>query len=99
MGILNGRTAIISGAGTGLGKAAAISFAQEGAHVVLLGRRQIKLDETAAIIEHEGNGKALALQTDIADPQQVNQAIDRVLMHSVTWIYWSIMLLPLSLDR
>jgi 3-oxoacyl-[acyl-carrier protein] reductase len=79
MGILNGRTAIISGAGTGLGKAAAISFAQEGAHVVLLGRRQIKLDETAAIIEHEGNGKALALQTDIADPQQVNQAIERAL--------------------
>ena len=31
MGILDGRTAIISGAGTGLGKAAAISFAQEGA--------------------------------------------------------------------
>jgi 3-oxoacyl-[acyl-carrier protein] reductase len=79
MGILNGRTAIISGAGTGLGKAAAISFAQEGAHVVLLGRRQIKLDETAAIIEHEGNGKALSLQTDIADPQQVNQAIERAL--------------------
>ena len=46
MGILDGRTAVISGAGTGLGKAAAISFAQEGAHVVLLGRRQIKLDET-----------------------------------------------------
>jgi 3-oxoacyl-[acyl-carrier protein] reductase len=79
MGILDGRTAIISGAGTGLGKAAAISFAQEGAHVVLLGRRQIKLDETAAIIEHEGNGKALSLQTDIADPQQVNQAIERAL--------------------
>jgi 3-oxoacyl-[acyl-carrier protein] reductase len=79
MGILDGRTAIISGAGTGLGKAAAISFAQEGAHVVLLGRRQIKLDETAAIIEHEGIGKALSLQTDIADPQQVNQAIERAL--------------------
>lgn len=79
MGILDGRTAVISGAGTGLGKAAAISFAQEGAHVVLLGRRQIKLDETAAIIEHEGIGKALALQTDIADPQQVNQAIERAL--------------------
>ena len=79
MGILDGRTAVISGAGTGLGKAAAISFAQEGAHVVLLGRRQIKLDETAAIIEHKGIGKALALQTDIADPQQVNQAIERAL--------------------
>lgn len=76
MGILEGRTAIISGAGTGLGRAAAISFAQEGANVVLLGRRQSKLDETASIIHQEGLGQSLALQTDISDPQQVNQAIE-----------------------
>ena len=59
MGILDGRTAVISGAGTGLGKAAAISFAQEGAHVVLLGRRQIKLDETAESSNTKGSAKRL----------------------------------------
>ncbi|BBH24918.1 beta-ketoacyl-ACP reductase [Paenibacillus baekrokdamisoli] len=78
MGILDGRTAIISGAGTGLGRATAIAFAQEGAHVVLLGRRTIKLEETAALIAQEGIGQSLVLPTDIADPKQVEQAMETI---------------------
>ncbi|MFC5648140.1 SDR family NAD(P)-dependent oxidoreductase [Paenibacillus solisilvae] len=77
MGVLDGRTAIISGAGTGLGRAAAISFAQQGANIVLLGRRQNKLDETAAIIEEQqGLGRVLALQTDVAVPQEIDYAVE-----------------------
>ena len=54
MGSLDGKIAIITGSGTGIGKSAAIQFAEQGASVVLVGRRQAPLDETAAEIEKAG---------------------------------------------
>ncbi|WP_308635642.1 SDR family NAD(P)-dependent oxidoreductase [Paenibacillus silvisoli] len=75
-GKLQGRTAIITGAGTGLGRAAAIDFAGEGANVVLLGRREGRLAETAALIEQTDSGaKALVIVCDIADPAAVEAAV------------------------
>ena len=47
---LNGKTAWITGAGTGFGRAAALSLAEEGMSVVLSGRRSEKLEEVAALI-------------------------------------------------
>ena len=54
MGILDGKVAIITGAGTGIGKVAAGLFAEAGADLVLAGRRQAPLDEVAAQAREHG---------------------------------------------
>lgn len=64
------KVALITGAGTGVGKAAALALAREGYDVVLAGRRKEPIDEAAKEIEALG-AKALAVQTDIGDPDSV----------------------------
>ena len=54
MGILDGNVAIITGAGTGIGKVAADLFAEAGADLVLAGRRQAPLEEVAALAREHG---------------------------------------------
>ncbi|OMF35976.1 short-chain dehydrogenase [Paenibacillus sp. FSL H8-0548] len=81
MGSLHERVAIISGAGTGLGRAAAIAFAAAGANVALLGRRLEKLEEAALLVEQKTGNTALVLQTDVTNEQQVQDAITAVLAH------------------
>ena len=76
----NGRTALVTGAGSGIGRAVALAFAAEGANVVVAGRRREPLDETVALIEAAG-GKALAVTADVSkavDAQALVQAaVDR----------------------
>ncbi len=64
MGKLDGKIAIVTGAGTGMGRATALMLAEEGAHVVLAGRRPGPIMETAAEIE-AGGGRAKARPTDV----------------------------------
>ncbi len=64
------KVAIVTGAGSGIGKASAVALAAAGHAVVLAGRRQAALDAVAGIIEGEG-GKALAVSTDVGDPASV----------------------------
>ncbi len=66
MNLLDGKIAIITGSGTGIGKSAAQQFAAEGASVVLVGRRAGPLEETAAEIEKAG-GTALVHSADLED--------------------------------
>ncbi|MBA54936.1 MAG: short-chain dehydrogenase [Pseudomonadales bacterium] len=63
---LQGKTALITGAGSGINKGIALHFARHGANVVMVGRRQEKLDATQAEIEAEG-GRALGCSADVRD--------------------------------
>ena len=67
---LNGKVAIITGAGEGLGQTMAELFSAEGATVVLAGRRQALLDETANLVSAAG-GVALVVPTDVTDEDSV----------------------------
>lgn len=62
---LQGKIAIITGGGTGIGKATALIFAQEGAAVAVAGRRENKLGETINAIQKNG-GKAIYIVGDIS---------------------------------
>jgi NAD(P)-dependent dehydrogenase (short-subunit alcohol dehydrogenase family) len=74
MSALKGKTAIITGGGTGIGFAIAERYASEGARVVIAGRSQQRLDEAVAKI---GRG-ARGIATDVADESQVKRLIDSV---------------------
>jgi len=63
MGALEGKIALVAGAGTGIGRAVAERFAREGAHVAVFGRRPEPLREVAAAITGAG-GTALAIAGD-----------------------------------
>ncbi|MBD0425159.1 glucose 1-dehydrogenase [Streptomyces sp. TRM S81-3] len=69
------RTALVTGAGSGIGRAVALAFAAEGANVVVAGRRREPLDETVALIEAAG-GKALAVTADVARAADVQTVVD-----------------------
>lgn len=68
--VLRDRTAIVTGAGSGVGRQLALAFACEGARVACVGRRAATLEETAAQIRAAG-GEGYALAADITDPAQV----------------------------
>ena len=68
------KIAIVTGAGTGIGKAAALALLKDGYCVVLAGRRPEPLDEVIAL---SGAGsRALAVPTDVADPDSVKALFD-----------------------
>jgi len=77
---LENRVALVTGAGSGIGKAAALLLAQEGAWVGVLGRREDVLREVVAEIEAAG-GKAVALPADVSQADEVKASIDRLVEH------------------
>ena len=64
------RVAIVTGAGTGVGRAAALALLTEGWSVALAGRRAEPLEETAKMAGPDG-GRALAAPSDVSDPASV----------------------------
>ncbi len=70
MDSLDGKVAWVTGAGSGIGQAAAGALAAAGAKVVLSGRRKEALDETAGMIAKAG-GEALAAPLDVSDLEAV----------------------------
>ena len=77
---LNGKTAIVTGAGRGLGKAMAKALAQAGAQMVCAARTQAQIDGTVEEIAADG-GSAIAIQTDVTDPAQVDALVAGCLEH------------------
>jgi NAD(P)-dependent dehydrogenase (short-subunit alcohol dehydrogenase family) len=75
MGRLQDRTAVITGAGSGIGRAASLLFAREGARLVCVDRAD-SAHETAAMIGKAG-GQAVALQGDAGDEPFVKSYVDR----------------------
>lgn len=71
---LQDRTAIVTGSGSGVGRALALEFARKGARVVCCARRKERLDETVAMIEAEG-GTGLAVAMDITNRGQVQHMV------------------------
>lgn len=72
---MQGKVAFVSGGGSGIGAATAIRLAQEGATVVICGRRQAPLDEVVAQIRAAG-GQAEAVLADVGDESQYVGAIE-----------------------
>src|SRR5256885_5145138 len=64
------KVAIVTGAGTGVGKAASLALMAAGYQVVLSGRRKEPLEQTAKE-GAAGGGKALVVPTDVRDPQSI----------------------------
>lgn len=75
---LEGRSAIITGAGAGLGKGIALSFAAEGANVVLTARRAQPLQEVAAEIKSAGHADAMVVTADVSKEADVDALFDQV---------------------
>src|SRR5205807_10228311 len=69
-----GKTALITGGGSGLGRSMALAFAAHGATVCVIGRRQEALDETVKLIEAQG-GTAFGLSADVRDPARIEEVI------------------------
>ena len=69
------KVAVVTGAGTGIGRAAVLSLHRAGWRMVLAGRRRELLEETAAMA---GGGDMLVVPTDVADPDQVHALFARI---------------------
>ncbi|HSN19116.1 MAG TPA: SDR family oxidoreductase [Usitatibacter sp.] len=69
------KVAVVTGAGTGIGKAAALALLQEGYCVALAGRRGELLDQAAA--QSGAGDRALAVPTDVGDPKSVRELFAR----------------------
>ncbi len=78
MGKLDGKVAVITGGGTGIGKAIGKALAEEGCDIVLAARNAARLDETAAEIAAKGV-RMLAVPTDVAKEPEVIALFERAM--------------------
>ncbi len=74
------KVALVTGGGSGIGRASALAFAQAGAKVVVSGRREKEAFETVALIQKAG-GQGLFVRADVAQEAEVEQLVARTLSH------------------
>lgn len=75
--LLKDQVALVTGGGTGMGRATALEMAQSGAKVVVLGRRPEPIEDCARVIRKAG-GEAIAISGDIRQPEQIEAAMARI---------------------
>jgi len=76
-GKLAGKVALVTGAGSGIGKAAAIRMAKEGARIGALDHDMRDLQETTDQIQRLG-AEVVALQADVSNPQEMQEATQKL---------------------
>jgi NAD(P)-dependent dehydrogenase (short-subunit alcohol dehydrogenase family) len=74
---LEKKVAIVTGAGSGIGRACAVTLAREGARVALVGRRKKRLEETA----HQIGDSAFVLAADVSRSSEINRVLELTLKH------------------
>lgn len=72
------KVAFITGAANGIGRAAAVAFAAEGARITILDRTEDALADTVAAVKASG-GEVLVIACDVSDPEQVEAAVARTI--------------------
>jgi NAD(P)-dependent dehydrogenase (short-subunit alcohol dehydrogenase family) len=78
MNEFSGKVALVTGGTSGIGRAAAVAFAREGAKVVVAGRRAAEGEETIRLVRAQG-GEAIFVPTDVAQEAQVKNLVGRTL--------------------
>ncbi|MCK1312422.1 MULTISPECIES: SDR family oxidoreductase [unclassified Bradyrhizobium] len=73
-----GKVAFVTGAGAGIGRAAALAFAREGASVVIADTSETNNQETARLVEQSG-GRALAIRCDVSREEDVRAALQKTI--------------------
>ncbi|WP_066174044.1 SDR family NAD(P)-dependent oxidoreductase [Bacillus marinisedimentorum] len=74
---LEGKTAVVTGAGRGIGRAVAIGFAEAGADLILIARTQEDLEATAETVQEIGQ-KTLVIQADLTKPEDISRAFQKM---------------------
>lgn len=78
MGKLSGKTALITGGGTGIGQGVALILSQEGCHVTVSGRRKEPLEVVLETI-HAQDGRGLAIVGDVSEAEDVDRMVQTTL--------------------
>jgi NAD(P)-dependent dehydrogenase (short-subunit alcohol dehydrogenase family) len=76
-GQFSGKVALVTGGGSGIGKAAAIELGRQGASVAVLSRKQGRIDETCADVIEAG-GQALGISADVTNEAEMTDAIRQI---------------------
>src|SRR3981189_2607870 len=76
MNEFQGKVAIVTGGTSGIGRAAAVAYAKEGARVVVAGRRAAEGEETVRLLRAQG-GEGIFVTTDVSKAVQVKELVER----------------------
>src|SRR5258708_33956286 len=78
MNEFQGKVAIVTGGTSGIGRAAAVAYAKEGARVVVAGRRAAEGEETVRLVRAQG-GEGIFGTTDVSQAAQVKELVERTM--------------------